>query len=526
MNGDERVAAPNIPVKDGRVAPKGLLIASRVNFDASVHMPVARELAKLYNTKVVVVVSKKRTADQWLKWLDNKVEPLLIEPPRSIAKLDAAEVFRKAAVIEREYACSYLRDILHQDKSIAAHFLQHAPFAPQAARPTADYISLVHYINGLFDVLPGVFERNEIDLCLTRASGLVNSVALIIANRRGSALSWLNHTREGNRLQWMDGVYHASGMLRAVMDFNSAQETGFDVQKALEPPPDTVSARRRAGGHGSYSRLCRQLYAIARGRLLDRAYDLLHRSWPGRQTWLAQTRNALCEFRAARTLLRLSQRKPGGGEDRPFVLFLLHLDPEYTSSTLCKQFNHIHAIIQQVALSLPVGWDLVVKEHVVGIGNRAPSFYTDLAHLPNLRFAPHTIPATQLLAQARGAATAWGTICIEAALMGKPVVTFACFNEYEVLPNIFACPEPTAIPDVLREAFADRSEQEVATWIEKAQRFKSAQRYLSFELPSLALDEFGNKNRFDDSGMAADLLSNATGKLIDVYEFQRNQAKK
>lgn len=510
-------AASDGATEAGR-APRGVLLSSRVNFDAPLHLPVLRALHERFGTKIVVMVGREGTGQRWRHWLGDAVEILDFSQAHRIHRPPPAEIFETARRNEERFGLSYMRDILHQDKAIAAHYLQHAPHSPQAkARPRA-FEALVDEINQLFEMIAAVMDRNEVDLCLTRASGVANSVALAIAQARGAATSWVNHLREGNRMLWMEGAYHAHDLvaaeMRALADAGASEDAAAAAE-TLDAPPDTKDARKSAQRYGSVARLARETLRITKGRMIDRTIDLLRRSWPDRQTWATQMGAAWNEWRCARQLTRFARTQ--GARERPYVLFLLHLDPEYTSSTLSRPFNHVHAVLQQLSLSIPVGWDLVVKEHVIGIGNRSGRFYEELSHLPNLRFADFRAEATTLAAEAELVATVWGTICIEAGFLGKPVLSFARFNEFEALPHVFPVREIADLPARVRAATASRSAAELDAWRAAARRFRRAQRNLSFALSSLELNAYGNVNRFDEAPPPAAECDRAVDALLTVY---------
>ena len=76
--------------------------------------------------------------------------------------------------------------------------------------------------------------------------------------------------------------------------------------------------------------------------------------------------------------------------ESPYFYFALPFEPEYTVQSLCKDFADVNAIIRQVALSLPAGYKLVLKEHQ-RIGNRSIRFYEKWRKFPNVIIANPTL---------------------------------------------------------------------------------------------------------------------------------------
>ena len=48
---------------------------------------------------------------------------------------------------------------------------------------------------------------------------------------------------------------------------------------------------------------------------------------------------------------------------KPFLYFPLPMEPEYNTHSLSKEFINVHAMAQQLALCMPSGYTLVIKEH-------------------------------------------------------------------------------------------------------------------------------------------------------------------
>src|SRR5690606_12073519 len=93
---------------------------------------------------------------------------------------------------------------------------------------------------------------------------------------------------------------------------------------------------------------------------------------------------------------------------RPFILFLLQVEPEWTTLTQAKNFNNTLALIQQLSSKLPAGHRLVVKEHITNVGNRRRDFYERILRIPTVIFAHYEIPGIDLLKRCSAVATISG----------------------------------------------------------------------------------------------------------------------
>ena len=115
----------------------------------------------------------------------------------------------------------------------------------------------------------------------------------------------------------------------------------------------------------------------------------------------------------------------------PFLLYAMTHEPERTwfpeALPWESQFECIAALASMNLGSRKV----LVKEHEtqyvpgrVGYGSRSAHFYRVVETLPNVKVLSSQMGAQSVLALSEGVVSATGTICVEAALMGKPAYYF------------------------------------------------------------------------------------------------------
>lgn len=130
------------------------------------------------------------------------------------------------------------------------------------------------------------------------------------------------------------------------------------------------------------------------------------------------TRLARHKFAQARGMFD----QPVDGEK--FVLFPLHLQPEATTLVLAPYYLDQPALAADVAKSLPVGYKLYVKEHIVCRGRRPLGYYEELRSIPGVRLIGPDTSSWGLLRRASAIAAITGTMGWEGLLLQKPVITF------------------------------------------------------------------------------------------------------
>lgn len=109
---------------------------------------------------------------------------------------------------------------------------------------------------------------------------------------------------------------------------------------------------------------------------------------------------------------------------RPYVLVLLHKQPESSVDVWGNALNNQLEVIRALSRLLPFEWEIWVKEHGHAIGDRSLAYYNELASLPGCRLIAPTEDSMALIKQAGLVASVSGTACMEAGVLGVPAVTF------------------------------------------------------------------------------------------------------
>lgn len=115
---------------------------------------------------------------------------------------------------------------------------------------------------------------------------------------------------------------------------------------------------------------------------------------------------------------------PPQAAQKPYILVPLHRQPESSVDVLGAPFCHQLESIRALARIAPFGWEVWVKEHGHALGDRDAGFYRELKALPGARLIDPGADTARLIKGAGLVASATGTACLEAALMGAPAVTF------------------------------------------------------------------------------------------------------
>ena len=113
----------------------------------------------------------------------------------------------------------------------------------------------------------------------------------------------------------------------------------------------------------------------------------------------------------------------------------LHLQPEASIDNMARYFENQYSNIFDVARSVPEDYILLIKEHSIAEGRRNLGFYIRLAKIENVHFIKNKLTGPEFLQYCDVVFTLTGTMGLEAALLGKPVITFVP-NQYTFLSNV------------------------------------------------------------------------------------------
>lgn len=121
---------------------------------------------------------------------------------------------------------------------------------------------------------------------------------------------------------------------------------------------------------------------------------------------------------------------------KPFIYFPLHVEPESSTLVLANKNSNQLAVLEQIAKSMPMGWRLLVKEHVPMLGLRPEGFYDAIRRMPDVHLVSPFAENFRLIERSRCVVVITGTAAWEAVLLGKPAVYLGA-SEFEFLNEGF-----------------------------------------------------------------------------------------
>lgn len=199
---------------------------------------------------------------------------------------------------------------------------------------------------------------------------------------------------------------------------------------------------------------------------------------------------------------------PSQLQNRRFAFYPLHTEPEVSLLVYGRPFVNQIEIIRALAMSLPVDMVLVVKEHPWMVGKRTYATYRKLLNIPRVRLVDPSVEARDLIAGAALVAVVTGSVALEAAMLGKPVLTFGdC--PYNALPETMVqrCRDLRRLPGLLRQMLDGYVDDEQALEAYLAATWETSE---SINLYSVLLQK---------RGVYADRSADAQGEVEKLADY-------
>ncbi len=140
-------------------------------------------------------------------------------------------------------------------------------------------------------------------------------------------------------------------------------------------------------------------------------------------------------------------------ENTKFIFFPLHMEIEQYPLIIAPFYTNQIELIHNIAKSLPIDYQLYVKEHPAQItrGWRSISDYNEIMNIPNVKLIHPDIQTKNIYKKCSLVISIAGTSSFEAAFYGKSSILFSDLM-YDSLPSVFKVKSIEELPKIIRTA--------------------------------------------------------------------------
>jgi hypothetical protein len=140
----------------------------------------------------------------------------------------------------------------------------------------------------------------------------------------------------------------------------------------------------------------------------------------------------------------------------PFVFFGLHFQPESSIDVCAHFYSNQVRVVELISRSIPPTHKLLVKLHRSAAAHYSRSQLAEFTRFPGVQLVSPNANTREFIQKADVVFSIQGTIGLEAALLGKPVVMFAD-SPTKIFPNVSTIGRLTEFPDLVRKKLAEQS---------------------------------------------------------------------
>lgn len=380
-------------------------------------------------------------------------------------------------------------------------------YHPDSEYANASYVQMVHAYNVQLGFWEREFRDKGITLVLADNKEIANVAQMMRISYRSMARAryknfhyWEeNETREADAIRRIYEILpprrkEAAGDAEVLPPYVAGAEI---IRRAMQRAKWTMVVRQSA------YLLARQAYWHMRGYEKARGYYVLD-----------QIRMLVRQRRDIHRMMGQETVTLEALEGTPFIYYPLHTEPEQSLGQISPEFFFQLTAIAALSRDLPAGFKLAVKDVPMGCGRRPDNFYDQILRLKNVVILNLSVPGPEVVRRAVGVATIAGTGGLEAALMGKPVISFGRHNPYNFLPHVMVVKDLSDLPAFVRKMVGD--EVDTARARGDAERYIEAIEAVSFDM--------GKFDYFDLNRFAADAPQNAYRLLHKSLEETGSRA--
>lgn len=136
----------------------------------------------------------------------------------------------------------------------------------------------------------------------------------------------------------------------------------------------------------------------------------------------------------------------------PFIYYPLHAEPERALLIAAPFYTNQIEVIKNIAKSIPVDYQLYVKEHpsMKKIGYRDISYYKQILDIPNVKLIHPSVPSQKIIKKSSLVVAIKGSSALESIFFGKPSIILADFWGDEFLTSVYKLSNLNELPNVIR----------------------------------------------------------------------------
>jgi hypothetical protein len=501
--------------------PKSIILFHRKNLEwlNSKLFPYAHKKSEIKLTIICNNTIENFVKKEWVNKNDIIINQNHLEDIGNSQKDDEKEVYELARKFEKKYNITYFRDCFIQDRVFATKVLSSFSKNPLAKGKKESMYLLTKRQNHFFSYFENFITKNNVDLIIARPDDMIGFTLNTIAEKLNIPSTFQITTRISGYMYWAYGPYAGSNQLQTMT--NKIKSGLIKIKEADLKETDVVAGHSVAHRNNyidalSFKAMMDGVKYTLKDRLNWLIKDIKAGKLGKRVSMIGKISFKINKYLDHRYFQKLFTSEISVISVKPFLYFPLPMEPEYNTHSLSKEFINVHAMAQQLALSLPSGYNIVLKEHTPNIGLKPREFYKSLLKIPNVIFANYLIEGPLLVDKAEAVITISGSTALEAAERGKMAIILGTSVEYMYLPNIIFAHSMRDLPQIIEHALESISDNQKKIIKEEVKLLKHAYKECGYYAPDTPLF-LGKSENIEDKE-----LYRAYETLLELWNLKNN----
>ncbi|MEX0734723.1 MAG: hypothetical protein WD944_02685 [Steroidobacteraceae bacterium] len=321
-----------------------------------------------------------------------------------------------------------------------------------------EYREALGYATFLARRLAELFDELKPSVVISGFDGIHAGIALAVAKQMGVPWFALNFSVIPPGLACLcDGMSPAARVqLPAAGD--AGELRAFAEASLLRFESGTLHAPAYVDSHsssiaGKLGRIPGRMTALVRTIRNSQQRDILRfTDTPGRVSVSAAVRS-IRRAAAARKAVSTSVALATPPSSR-YILFGLHMQPESSIDVWAPFFSNQMWVIELLSRSIPPSHQLLVKIHKSDLTNYSGDQYEQMQALPGVKLVRPFVDSRTFIDRADLVVSIQGTMGLEAALLGKPVIMLGD-SPVTKFPSASSIREIQDLPELIRRKFSE-----------------------------------------------------------------------
>ena len=339
------------------------------------------------------------------------------------------KVMEESCKLEKKYGINF-SFLMSKDRAFGRGYLFNAIKYPKVLRSKWTKIYKYKTINDKFNFFNYIFDDFKPNLILSHSRTYELN---IIANYHSVKYLTLTTLRFGSRLFWSDNEFLTSSRLinsiktNILKDVDTLKDIKYEQLEESRLAHKDIDYSFFGAIKGSYEQILKEVKQILLNNRKKNSYTLFG--------WIPTRfrRYLIYKFLTSKGVV------PGDKKIGKYIYFPLHLEPEIALLGASPEFNNSMELATWLAKSLPVDFNLVIKEQPFSFGIRPKWFYEQLLEIPGVYFAKPQVHPWDWIKGSSIVSTISGTAGVEGVYFKKPVMSFGKHQFINYLPTVKHC---------------------------------------------------------------------------------------